>query len=212
MSADSTANVEDTANQSTSDLLLGLGAQIGADQIEIGQLVDALKDRAYGLILLILALPCCIPFLYGIPQAVSVPLIFVAAQIMIGRHTPWLPQKVRARSFSRTAFEDMAQKAAPYIRWFEVFSKPRLVGLTRGPMERLLGLFLLIFSASIATPLPLTNTVPGGAVAIMALGFIERDGFLILVGTVIGLIWVSALLVFGGALAIIIKDFISGLM
>ena len=197
--------------QSTSDLLLNLGDQIGAETITIGQLVDALKDRAFGLILLILALPCCIPFLYGVPQAVSIPLVFVAGQILLGRSSPWLPERLRARSFSREAFDDMAQKAAPYIRWFEVIAKPRLTWLTHGLSERVLGLFLLIFSASIATPLPLTNTVPGAAVAVMALGFIERDGLLILFGTVVGIIWVTLLVLLGSELAIIIKDWVSSL-
>ena len=197
--------------QSTSDLLLNLGDQIGAETITIGQLVDALQDRAFGLILLILALPCCIPFLYGVPQAVSIPLVFVAGQILLGRPSPWLPERLRARSFSREAFDDMAQKAAPYIRWFEVIAKPRLTWLTHGLAERALGLFLVIFSASIATPLPLTNTVPGAAVAVMALGFIERDGLLIILGTVLGTVWVTLLILLGSELAIIIKDWISSL-
>jgi len=216
MRAESTVDVNETAHQSTSELLLGLGAQINADQIQIGQLIDALQDRAFGLILLILALPCAVPFLYGIPQAVSVPLVFVAAQIAIGRHKLWMPEKVRARSFSREAFEDMAQKAAPYISWFEMISKPRLVALTKGPIERVLGVLLLIFSASIATPLPLTNTVPGIAVGIVALGFIERDGFLIIVGTILGTIWVTLLvgaaILFGAAAEEVIREFISGLL
>jgi len=216
MSADSTVDANETTHQSTSELLLGLGAQINSDQIQIGQLIDALEDRAFGLILLILALPCAVPFLYGIPQAVSVPLVFVAAQIALGRHKLWMPDKVRARSFSREAFEDMAKKAAPYIRWFEMISKPRLVALTKGPIERVLGVLLLIFSASIATPLPLTNTVPGIAVGIMALGFIERDGFLIIVGTILGTIWVTllvgAVILFGAAAEDVIREFISGLL
>ena len=216
MSAESTVDVEETVHLSTSDLLLGLGAQIDADEIQIGQLIDVLRDRAFGFILLILALPCAVPFLYGIPQAVSVPLVFVAGQIAIGRHKLWMPEKVRARSFSREAFEDMAQKAAPYIRWFEKISKPRLIALTRGPIERVLGVLLLIFSASIAMPLPLTNTVPGIAVGIMALGFIQRDGFLIIIGTILGTIWVSLLLgaviLFGAAAEGVIREFISGLL
>ena len=216
MSAESAVHTEETAHQSTSDLLLELGPQINADQIQIGQLIDALQDRAFGLILLILALPCAVPFLYGIPQAVSVPLVFVAAQIMIGRHKLWMPEKVRARSFSREAFQDMAQQAAPYIRWFEIFAKPRLVALTKGPIERLLGVFLLMFSASIAVPLPLTNTVPGIAVGIVALGFIERDGFLIIMGTILGTIWVTMLvgaaILFGSAAEEVIRNFISGLI
>ncbi len=189
-----------SVRKSTTDLLLELGQKETAERITVGDLVDALQDRAFGILLLILALPCAIPFLYGVPQAMSLPLMFVAAQIILGRHKPWLPQVLKRRSFSTKAFRDMTARAAPYVRWFEVLSRPRLVWLSRGAVERLFGLFILVFSISIAIPLPLTNTVPGIAVAIMALGFIERDGLLILAGTVLGTAWVTFLVSLAGGI------------
>ncbi len=200
-----------TGRKSTTDLLLELGDQVTAERLTIGELIDALQDRAFGFLLLILALPCSIPFLYGVPQAVSLPLIFVAAQIILGRHTLWLPETVKKRSFSASAFRDMTARAAPYVRWFEVLSRPRLVWLTRGTIERLLGLFILIFSISIAIPLPLTNTVPGFAVAIMALGFIERDGLLIIAGTIIGTAWIIILVSLAGGVWILLEQVIEWL-
>lgn len=200
-----------TGRKSTTDLLLELGDQVTAERITIGQLIDALQDRAFGFLLLILALPCSIPFLYGVPQVVSLPLIFVAAQIILGRHTLWLPQTLKKRSFSTSTFRDMTARAAPYVRWFEVLSRPRLVWLTRGTIEQLLGLFILIFSISIAIPLPLTNTVPGFAVAIMALGFIERDGLLIIAGTIIGSAWIILLVSLAGGVWILLEQVIEWL-
>ena len=187
------AHASDAAHEKTSDLLIAIGREASSETITVGELKDALADRAFGVLLLIFALPCCIPILYGIPQAMSLPLLFFAVQIAIGRHQPWLPRRLRERSFSAEGFRQMAEKAGPYLRWFESVSRPRFTWLTSGGAERVLGVFLIAFSASIAVPLPLTNTVPGIGIAIMALGFIERDGFLILVGTIIGAIWVAAL-------------------
>ncbi|MFP3944511.1 MAG: exopolysaccharide biosynthesis protein [Alphaproteobacteria bacterium] len=189
-----TAEAFDGRPERTSDLLIHLAETAQTERVTIGALADALSDRAFGVLMLALALPCAIPFLYGVPQVVSVPLIFLSAQIVLGRHTVWLPQTLRRRHFSRASFLDMARRAKRYVGWAEYLSFPRLSWLTRGLSERVLGALMLVFCASIAVPLPLTNTVPGIAVGIMSVGFIERDGLLVIAGTVLGTIWVSALL------------------
>ena len=61
------------------------------DTVTLEWILAQLHERAFGLFLLVLALPCCIPFLYGIPQIVALPLMFVSAQILLGRTSPWLP-------------------------------------------------------------------------------------------------------------------------
>ncbi len=187
----------DITKQSTIDLLLEIAAEIGEDGMTVGDLVDRLSDRGFGIVQLVLSLPVCIPFLYGIPQAVAVPMIFIALQIAAGRHTLWLPQKARTRTISKDGLTSVAERSKKYVSWFENISRPRLVWLTQGPAERVFGLFMTIFCASILVPLPATNTVPGVGVAIMSIGFLERDGFLVILGTIIGAIWVSLLVYFG---------------
>jgi len=71
--------------------------------------------------------------------------------------------------------------------------RPRLGFLTSGRFDRLIGLLFCVFCASILVPLPLTNTVPGFAVAIAAFGLLSKDGLLLLGGLVLGSIWVSLL-------------------
>ncbi len=197
------------AAHKASDVLLELAESFPNERVSVGELVDGLKDRAFGMLMLVLALPCCLPFLYGIPQVVSVPMIFVAAQIVMGRHTLWLPEKVRARSFSRDSFRDMAARAKRYVGWAEALARPRLRWLTRGPFERFFGLLMLIFSLSIAVPLPMTNTTPGIAVAIMSVAFMEEDGLLMVAGAVLGVLWVSFLIAVAVALLVFGIDLVS---
>ena len=206
-----TAQTDATVKSSISDLLVEIGESTPTERMTIGDLTAALEDRAFGFLLLILAIPCCIPFLYGVPQAVSLPLVFVAAQIIIGRHRLWLPDFAKKRSFTTESFRNMATRARPYLRWFEVFSKPRLTFLTIGPAERILGVFILVFSASIMIPLPGTNTVPGFAVALMALGFIEKDGILMILGTIVGSLWILMLATVGTAALGVFSDWLTGL-
>jgi len=143
--------------------------------------------------MLALAIPVCIPFLYGVPQVLSLPMLLIALQMVLGRHILWMPKRLRARTFSRTEFGKMAERAKRYLGWGEAIARPRLSFLTGNGPERLFGLFMSIFCLSILVPLPLTNTTPGIAIAIMAIGMIERDGLLIMLGTLLGTFWVGML-------------------
>lgn len=197
--------------QSTTALLLALAHEIDGE-ITIGALVDRLSDRGFGLVQLILALPVCIPFLWGIPQAVAVPMLFIALQIVIGRHALWLPAGARAKTITHEAMLNLATRAEKYVGWFERLARPRFEFLTRGVPERVFGFLMAIFCISIMVPLPGTNTVPGIGVAIQSIGFLERDGLLVLLGTLIGAIWVTLLIFVGAEVATFLKTFISGLL
>lgn len=183
----------DALHEPASVVLTRIGETAPGDRIPLGTLVDALGERTFGLVMLVLALPCAIPFLYGVPQIVSVPMVFVAGQMLLGRKALWLPDRLRTRSFARADFVAMMERARPWLERFERLARPRLGVLASPPLERLVGLAMLIASLSIALPLPLTNTVPGIGVAIIALGLIERDGLLILGGALVALIWIGFL-------------------
>ncbi|GAA4225136.1 hypothetical protein GGQ68_001765 [Sagittula marina] len=203
---------EGTAISDRLDMLV-LDAQALAGQgesaaVTLEWVLAQLHERAFGLFLLILALPCCIPFLYGIPQVVALPLMFVSAQILAGRQTPWLPGKLGARSVSSEGLANLAKRAGPWLRRIEAISRPRLGTLTRAPADRLVGLALVLFSASILVPLPGTNTVPGFAVVVVAMGLLQRDGLLVIVGTVLGTAWIGTLLFAGATLVSLIRSWL----
>jgi len=179
--------------------------------LSLGQIRDGLHQSAFGALLIVLALPVSIPFLYGVPQIVSVPMIALSFQMMIGRKEPWLPRKMAERMMSKSALEQISGGARKWFGWVERLAHPRLRFLASKLAERVIGFLLIVFCASILVPLPLTNTVPGIAIAIVGFGLLAKDGLLIIPGLLLGAGWVTALLLFGQTLAIIIKDFLSGL-
>jgi hypothetical protein len=185
--------------------LARLAEEVEGETAELGWILAQLHERAFGLILLVLALPCCIPFLYGVPQIVALPLLFLSAQMLAGRDVPWLPDRLAARSVSREALASLAARAEPWLRRLEAVSRPRLVHLTRAPADRLVGLALLVFSASILVPLPGTNTVPGFAVVVVSMGLLQRDGVLVILGTVLGAAWIGTLIFAGATLASLVR-------
>lgn len=188
-----------------SDRLEALVAEAEGDSVSLDWVLGQLHERAFGLFLLILALPCCIPFLYGIPQVVALPLMFVSAQILFGRQLPWLPGKLGQRTVSTSGLASLARRAGPWLRRIEAISRPRLGALTRPPLDRIIGIALVVFSASILVPLPGTNTVPGFAVVIVAMGLLQRDGVLVVIGTFLGTAWIATLVFAGATLASLIK-------
>lgn len=179
-----------------------------SDSVTLAWVLGQLHERAFGLFLLVLALPCCIPFLYGIPQIVALPLMFISAQILLGRTSPWLPERLGARQVTKESLQNLADRAKPWLERIEALSRPRLGALTHPPIDRIVGLALVLFSASILVPLPGTNTVPGFAVVIVAMGLLQRDGILVLVGSVIGMIWIATLIVAGATLASLVKGWL----
>ncbi len=188
-----------------SERLDQLAANAPTDTVTLSWVLDDLNERAFGLFLLFLALPCCIPFLYGVPQIVALPMMFVSVQILFGRRSPWLPEKLGARTVSKDSLTGLAERAGPWLRRIEALSRPRLTALTRAPADRIVGLALMLFSASILVPLPGTNTVPGFAVVIVSMGLLQRDGALVILGSIIGTLWIGTLIFAGASLASLIK-------
>lgn len=193
-------------DRAISDRLDQLADDAQGESVTLDWVLGQLHERAFGLFLLILALPCCIPFLYGIPQVVALPLMFVSAQILLGRETPWLPERLRTRSVASRDLRALAERAGPWLRRLEAISRPRLSALTHHPTDRIIGVALVLFSASILVPLPGTNTVPGFAVVAIAMGLLQRDGVLVVFGTLLGTAWIATLIFAGATLASVVKS------
>lgn len=191
-----------------SDRLDQLAENASGKSVSLDWILEQLHERAFGLFLLVLALPCCIPFLYGIPQVVALPLMFVSAQIFMGRQTPWLPERLSVRAVSSEGLHSLADRAGPWLRRIEAFSRPRYAQLTRAPLDRIVGLALVLFSASILVPLPGTNTVPGFAVVLISMGLLQRDGILVMIGMLTGTAWIASLIFAGATLVSLIQGWL----
>jgi len=193
-----------------------IGAEAPADGLTLHEFTQALGERAFGLLLFALAIPVCIPLLYGIPQIVSLPMIAIAVQMAMGRPEPWMPQRLGERRLAKGGLEQMAEGARNWFGWIETLARPRLLLLSGPTAERLVGAFFVVFILSILVPLPATNTLPGIGIAIASIGVITRDGLLVLAGLAIGIAWITLLVVgiaaFGPAFIDLLKDFVKALL
>ncbi len=171
---------------SASTVLTRMAALSEGPRISVGAMVDGLEGRAFGMLLLLFAIPALIPFLVGIHSAVGIPLALLAWQMILGRKEPWLPERIRKQDIDVTSFRKMTEKVTPWIKRGEALTRPRLQFLTEGVFERVLAAFIILFAGIIFLPGPGTNGVPGFCVALIALGMIERDGLLAATGVIVG--------------------------
>ena len=162
-------------------------------RITIDELIFTLRHRGFGLLMLVLVLPNCVPVPIppGGSTLFSVPLFFIAVQMLWGKHAPWLPKWLRRKSLEQATVDKMVSIAAPKLRWVEKFLHPRWSFTNTKTGERVVGLIWFIFAISIAIPLPMTNFLPGIGTLIMALGMLGRDGIVVIIGTIIGSLGVT---------------------
>lgn len=187
-----------TENQHTDDhrqgfiaLVAELAAVSGPDGLTLREIRDRLDERAFGLMILVLAIPCLVPALYGVPQIVGIPILLLAGQMLAGRVEPWLPEAVLKRRVSKAWLERMADFATKRMHWFERFSRPRLTVLAEGWAERAAAAFMIL--ATLTIVLPMTNTVPSVALTLLAVGLIQRDGLFVAAGAAVAVGWATAL-------------------
>lgn len=172
-------------------LVQSLADASGPDGLTLREIRDRLDERAYGLMILILAIPCLVPALYGVPQIVGIPILLLAGQMLVGREEPWLPEAALKRTVSKAMLDRMADFAVKRMGWFERLSRPRLRVFAEGWAERAAAGFMILATATIV--LPMTNTVPSVALALMAVGLIQRDGLFVAGGAAVAVGWASAI-------------------
>ena len=186
-------------HERTSDIVARVAAQNQAEHITVGQLLEALKDRSFGVIIILFALPNAI---VPIAWVLGTPILLFAVQLVLGWQKPWLPQFMSRQQISRETFNKIADYVVRYLRIMERYLKPRWNFLTTDVAERLIGLWMAFLVLVLLVPVPFGNALPAFGISIIAAGLIEKDGLAILVGSLFGLagtFYVVALL--GGILA-----------
>jgi hypothetical protein len=136
-----------------------------------------LRDRAFALLVVILGLPNCLPMPPPIPLVCGLLLALVAAQIVAGRPTPWLPRVLLRRSIRREDVVRAVERALPVLRRLERWSQPRMQVFETEFAVRLVGLLLLALALGLLFAAPFIGQIPIGlAVCLVGLGFGARSG------------------------------------
>lgn len=192
-------DIRDDASRSFIGVLTHIDADAGEEGMTVAAIVDRLDERAFGLLILILAIPCLVPGLPG-AQIIAVPIALLALQVLVGRREPWLPGWFMRARVKKSWITSIAGFADKRLRWTERLAQPRLTFLASGFGERVVALFMAL--AAVTVMLPITNTIPSVALTLMSVGIIQRDGVFTTLGGLIATAWVGVLTALVGGLVL----------
>jgi len=178
-------------------------------RITIRELFHEMHEMGFAFILFFIGLltmitPPGLTLIVGI-----LPLIF-GTQMALGRDYPWIPEWIANKKIKTDTLKAMlgTKKTRDYIVRLEKKLKPRYGYFSSKMGEKIIGGFTILCAISIMIPLPFTNMFPGLAISIMCLGYMGRDGLVIIIGIITGVI--SSFVGFGIAIAMV-WGFIKGL-
>ena len=176
----------------------------------LGALGVVFGEKSFAVTILFLMFVPALPLpTGGITHVFEGITVLLAAQMVLGRRTIWLPKRWQRRELGAIT----TGKAVPFmirrIRTFERFSKPRWARLfAQRWFLRLLGLVLMGFAIAAATAPPFSglDTLPAlGAVAV-ALSIILEDVVVLAIGIAIGSGGVILILTIGAALIRVMRN------
>lgn len=193
-------NPSEPREDKTAALLRAALMAMPEERVTIEQLLDPLKRRAFGFVLLLLAIPNFLPVPIGIGGIMGVFVVALGLEMVIGLEHPWIPGFLRRRTMSREGLLRFLDRIAPMTRRLEKICKPRLQRLTRRPFTFVTGAIMILIGVLLALPIPFTNYVFGGMLIAFAFALVERDGVLLLAVWITTVAMVIASATFSSAL------------
>jgi hypothetical protein len=183
--------VKDPGKVITTQALEDVVNSSSCDRVQVKDLVEAMQSLGFGLAIMIFAFGLIIPLPPPFPSIISIPLVLFAAQMIAGYSAPKLPKRFAKLSVKRSVLAMLIKKSSPYIRKVEKILKPRFSFMTSAFAERIIGVFVLIFSSFVLLPMPLSNFIPGLGILIISFGLLGKDGLVVIFGILVGIAGVA---------------------
>ncbi len=174
--------------EKTSQLLREFVDQLRAERVSLEEIDTGLGDRGLGVLMAIFAVPNIFPSTVPFGNVLTgVPVILLAAHLVLGWRRLVLPDFLARRSISAATLKAFAPRLAAALARIEPLLRPRLPAVSSPAAERVIGVICLILSILSALPIPFGHMVPALALMVIGLGLIEHDGVAILLGAALGI-------------------------
>ena len=158
----------------------------------IGELCQAVGEKGFGLLLVILSLPSALPLpAPGYSTPFGIALTLIAFQILAGRRSLWLPEKLNNLRIQPKLANKMVHAASRILRTVERWIQPRQRWIRSRTGQAAMATLILFMSALMILPIPLTNTLPAMVIFLIGVGLSEEDGLLAILAFAIGLVTVA---------------------
>jgi len=184
-----------------------LAGQCREGEVTLGEVTDLLQGRALHLLLVILALPFCIPVpIPGLSTPFGLVILLLGLRLLF-RTSDALPGEVRRRKVPGKVFAAVLRSVAGALAVLETLMAPRMGWLIdHRAGRRVAGALIFVCGCLLLLPLPVpfSNFFPAFTVVLLACSMVEKDGLTALVGVVFFFLTLAffTLLYIGGAAAV----------
>ncbi len=180
---------------SLADDLQRLREAAGGEPITFQGLIDVLSDRGHAVIILLLAAPFIVLPIPGLSTAVGLVICLMSVALFFDRK-PWVPGWIGRKSISPEGLDRIVRAATGIMRRLSRLVRPRLGIMTSGLGHRAAGLTMLAAAIAFGLPGPPGNNIPPAiCITVLALGLLERDGVMVILGHALTLLLWAALIV-----------------
>ena len=162
----------DGLREPTSKVLDQLLSGASDDNVSLAWLIDGLRERSFGIILLILGLVALVP---GASGVIGVLLMIPAAQMLLARKGPVFPGFLARRRISKRKLARLIARINPVLRRIERVVRPRWPT----PFEATkmaVGFVVFLLAATLLAPIPFSNIIPGLVIVLLSFAYLEEDG------------------------------------
>lgn len=185
--------------------MLQLEAKSG--DLDLGRIFITLGEESHPILLLFLSLPYMIPV--SIP-GLSTPsgiIISIVAIMLYFNKPPWIPKRYQCKKISASTVTKVTIGAEKV--WFRMshLIKERWMLLFQIKFFRIINLLVFLLNAfllSLPLPIPFSNTMPGIAIILCSLGYLEKDGFFIF----LSYMWTLLVITFFASITAGLKQFL----
>ena len=177
--------MRDSSNERASGTVLRISSEIPVDGITFEDFLDLIGEQGGLLSCIILVAPFLLPVSFpgsSLPFGLAILLINVG--IIFKRH-PLIPKTIMNYRISQSNMLKILNGMSRVLIALDKFTKPRLTVLADLPLIDYFNSTVMILSSfllMLPLPVPLTDFLPAYSILFLALGKIERDGYMILAG------------------------------
>ena len=172
----------------TSQVLAQLVAGAQDETVSLAWLIAHLRERSFGIVMLILGVVALIP---GVSGFVGVLLAIPAFQMMMARRGPVFPRFLARRSIPTRRFARLVARIDPVLIRMERVIRPRWPT----PFEstkRVVGFVLLLLGLALLAPIPFSQMIVALAIVLLSFAYLEEDGLALCIGLAAALATLAA--------------------
>ncbi len=187
-------------SQNLGALLNEIEEETEGDKVSVSDVVKSLGRRAFGSLFVITSLVAVLPTgaIPGMSILTGLVMLLLSVQLLFGADTIWLPQFVMKRAIERQKLVGSLHKGKGWAEKIDRLVGPRMEFMLEPPFHQLVAISGIVVSLSMfpLAVVPFGAFPAGLSLLVIGLGLMVRDGLLLVLGIILGLVGLAVAFLF----------------